>query len=342
MSTPSRTIAVVGTGVIGSSWTALFLSKGHKVIVTDPASDAERKLHEYLQKTCPTVPGSTLTAKNCLENVTFVADIDPYLGNVDLVQENGPERLDIKRPLIARLDSLTPPHIPILSSSSGLPSSTFITECTNNPARILIGHPFNPPHLVPLVEVVPHPGTADEFVNAAYDFYKSLDKDPIIVRQETPGFIANRLQAALCAEAYSLVQRGVVSAEDLGAHTHPLIFPRTSLCVQCADSLCVDKTMTSGLGLRWALTGPLMTNTLGGGGDFGHFMDHLGPALKSWIYDMEAHRFDFEEKESVDKVKESVNGWVKGVNLEDVERRRDEGLVKLVKGNGVGNECLLR
>ncbi|RDW79133.1 uncharacterized protein DSM5745_05985 [Aspergillus mulundensis] len=316
MATPSKTIAVIGTGVIGSSWTALFLTKGHKVIVTDPAPDAERKLHEYLQKTCPTVPRSTLTAVNCLENVTFVADIDPYLPSVDLIQENGPERLDIKRPLIARLDALTPPHIPILSSSSGLPSSTFITECTNNPGRILIGHPFNPPHLVPLVEVVPHPGTSDEYVDAAYAFYKSLDKDPIIVRQETPGFIANRLQAALCAEAYSLIGRGVVSAQDL------------------------DKTMTSGLGLRWALTGPIMTNTLGGGGDFGHFMDHLGPALKGWVYDMEAQGFDFEDKDSVDAVKQRVNGWVGGVDLAGVERRRDEGLVGLVqrKQNGSRRE----
>lgn len=104
----------------------------------------------------------------------------------------------------------------IASSSSGLPSSQFVTECKKNPSRILIGHPFNPPHLVPLVEIVPHSGTSDEYINTAYQFYQSLDKDPVIVKQETPGFIANRLQAAVCAEAYSLIARGVVSAEDLG------------------------------------------------------------------------------------------------------------------------------
>ncbi|KAL4748557.1 hypothetical protein BDW72DRAFT_205526 [Aspergillus terricola var. indicus] len=301
-----RTIGVIGTGVIGCSWTALFLSRGLKVIVTDPAPEAETKLRDYLTKTCPIVPGCTLAVETCLSNLTFVTNIDPYLESVDLLQENGPERLPLKRSLIAHLDALTPTHIPIVSSSSGIPSSMFITECKNNPARILIGHPFNPPHLVPLVEIVPHPGTANEHIAAAYDFYKGLDKDPVIVRQETPGFIANRLQAALCAEAYSLIERGVVSSEDL------------------------DKTMTSGLGLRWAVTGPIMTNTLGGGGDFGHFMDHLGPALKYWLGDMHRHRLDFESQEKTDVLKERVSEWVSNLNLSDLERRRDEGLAELV------------
>lgn len=124
--------------------------------------------------------------------------------------------MDFKRRLFAHLDAHTPDHVLIASSSSGLPSSKFVIECKRNPSRILIGHPFNPPQLVPLVEIVPHPGTSDEYVKKAYQFYQSLEKDPVIVKQETPGFIANRLQAAVCAEAYSLIARGVVSAEDLG------------------------------------------------------------------------------------------------------------------------------
>ncbi|KAL4811900.1 hypothetical protein BDW67DRAFT_189213 [Aspergillus spinulosporus] len=300
---PIRTIGVIGTGVIGSSWTALFLSRGLKVIVTDPAPEAETKLRDSLEKTCPVVPGCTLTVETCLSHLTFVTSIDPYLESVDLIQE---WNTYLKRSLIAHLDALTPKHIPIVSSSSGIPSSMFVTECKNNPARILIGHPFNPPHLVPLVEIVPHPGTSDEHIAAAFDFYRSLDKDPVIVRQETPGFIANRLQAALCAEAYSLIERGVVSSED------------------------VDKTMTSGLGLRWAVTGPIMTNTLGGGGDFGHFMDHLGSALNYWLGDMHKHRFDFESREKTDVLKERVSGWVSNLDLSDLERRRDEVLAELV------------
>ncbi|KAL4940751.1 hypothetical protein BDV06DRAFT_230116 [Aspergillus oleicola] len=305
---PIKTVGVIGTGVIGSSWTALFLSKGLKVIVTDPAPEAETKLREYLQKNCCAVPGSnaSCTPSSCLENVTFVKDIDPYLEQVDLIQENGPERLDIKRKLFAHLDAVTPSHVVIASSSSGLPSSTFITECTKNPSRILIGHPFNPPHLVPLVEVVPHPGTDEKYTCAAMAFYKSLGKDPVLVKQETPGFIANRLQAAVCAEAYSLISRGVVSAEDL------------------------DRTMTSGLGLRWALTGLILTNALGGGGDFGHFMDHLGPALKGWLDDMQSHRFEFGEGDR-DALKEKVNEWVATVDLKGVVRERDALLAGVVK-----------
>ena len=244
MPSPIKTVGVIGAGVIGASWTALFLAKGLKVIVTDPAPGAEAKIRDYLQQYCSAVPNASVAPAACLENFTFVNDIDPYLGSLDLIQEvscrsfsnwtssyllfihstdplpqNGPERVDFKRRLFAHLDAKTPSHVLIASSSSGLPASQFTTECTNNPSRILIGHPFNPPHLVPLVEVVPHPGTSQEYVTAAYQFYQSLNKDPVVVKQETPGFIANRLQAAVCAEAYSLISRGIVSAEDLGEYS---------------------------------------------------------------------------------------------------------------------------
>ncbi|KAF7529294.1 hypothetical protein PCG10_008004 [Penicillium crustosum] len=307
---PIKTVGVIGTGVIGSSWTALFLARGLKVIVTDPAPGADSKLRDYLLKHWSTIPNATVTQADYLNNFKFVKEIDPHLGNLDLIQENGPERLDFKRSLFAHLDSNTPEHVVIASSSSGLPSSEFITGCKKNPARILIGHPFNPPHLVPLVEVVPHQGTGDAYVTAALQFYRSLGKDPVLVKKETPGFIANRLQAAVCAEAYSLISRGVVSAEDL------------------------DKTMTSGLGLRWALTGPIMTNTLGGGGDFNHFMDHLGPALETWLDDMHRHEFDMN---SQDTLKERVNEWISDVNLKEVEESRDKLLVGLIGSKSEGS-----
>ncbi|CAG8315218.1 unnamed protein product [Penicillium salamii] len=300
-----QTVGIIGTGVIGASWTALFLAKGLKVIVTDPAPGAEDRLREYLQSHCSEVPNAQVSLKDCLSNLTFVKELDALLGKVDLIQENGPERLDFKRRLFAHLDENTPEHVLIASSSSGLPSSEFVTDCKKNPARILIGHPFNPPHLVPLVEVVPHPATGSEYVDAACEFYRNLGKEPVLVKQETPGFIANRLQAAVCAEAYSLISRGVVSAEDL------------------------DKTMTSGLGLRWALTGPIMTNTLGGGGSFTHFMDHLGPALQGWLGDMEKHKFDFSSRQ-VESVKDKVDDWVSHLDLKEIEANRDTFLGDLV------------
>lgn len=125
--------------------------------------------------------------------------------------------MDFKRELFAKLDAKAPKDTLLLSSSSGVPSSEFVTSCKNNPGRIMIGHPFNPPHLVPLVEVVPHPGTDEIYTNRAIEFYRSLGKKPVLIKKETPGFIANRLQAALYHEAYSLVARGIVSAKDLGS-----------------------------------------------------------------------------------------------------------------------------
>lgn len=133
-------------------------------------------------------------------------------------RKNAPERLDFKLNLISNIDARTRHDVVIASSSSGIPSSQFVTGCKKNPARVLIGHPFNPPHLVPLVEVVPHPGTDAKYTSVAMKFYSSLNKNPVLVRQECPGFIANRLQAALCNEAYSLVNRGIISAEDLGQY----------------------------------------------------------------------------------------------------------------------------
>ncbi|KAJ5974260.1 hypothetical protein N7481_011470 [Penicillium waksmanii] len=305
-STSIKTVGVIGTGVIGASWTALFLAKGLRVIVTDPAPGAESKLHEYLKKNCWAIPNKITTPDKYLQNLTFVEDIDPYLGELDLIQENGPERLDFKRRLFAHLDAKTPEHVLIASSSSGLPSSEFVTDCERSPSRILIGHPFNPPHLIPLVEIVPHPKTGDEHVTAACEFYRSLGKDPIVVKRETSGFIANRLQAAVCAEAYSLISRGIVSAEDL------------------------YKTMTSGLGLRWAFSGPIMTNLLGGGGDFGHFMDHLGPAMKSWLDNMHQHQFDMDSTTEKENLKEKVNQLVSHVNIEKTEKDRDIFLTGLI------------
>jgi 3-hydroxyacyl-CoA dehydrogenase len=124
--------------------------------------------------------------------------------------------VDFKRCLFAELDARAPRDVLLLSSSSGIPSSEFVRDCKHNPDRVLIAHPFNPPHLVPLVEVVPHPNTGEMYTRKTIDFYRSLGKKPILIKQETPGFIANRLQTALCNEAYSLVARGIVSAADLG------------------------------------------------------------------------------------------------------------------------------
>ena len=130
--------------------------------------------------------------------------------------QNAPETLELKSSVVGDIDAYARPEVVIASSSSGIPSSQFVSKCAVNPARVLIGHPFNPPHLMPLVEVVPHPRTGEDSVQQAIAFYRSLGKQPVHIRKEVPGFVANRLQAVVCSEAYSLVTRGVVSAMDLG------------------------------------------------------------------------------------------------------------------------------
>ncbi|KAL4807209.1 hypothetical protein BDV18DRAFT_159428 [Aspergillus unguis] len=303
-----RTVGVVGTGVIGASWTALFLSRGLRVLVSDPAPDAKERLFAYLQQSWPMLEKLGVHKNASISNCTFVGEsLGDFYSEVDLIQENAPERPDLKRDLLALLDAKTKKEVVIASSSSGIPSSQFISEC-QHPERVLIGHPFNPPHLMPLVEVVPHTGTNSQSVDIAMSFYKDMGKRPVLVKQECPGFVANRLQAALATEAYSLVQRGIVSAEDC------------------------DVCVTTGVGLRWAFTGPFMTNVLGGGGGkdgFHQLMTHLGPGAQKWIEDMNAHAFKF-SKEEIQKLDESVQKMLEDTAVEDVQAQRDEALVELI------------
>ena len=196
----------------------------------------------------------------------------------------------------------------IASSSSGLLPSTFIELCRKEPSRVLVGHPFNPPHLIPLVEVVPHPGTDEKSISTAMDFYKSLGKRPILLRREVPGFVANRLQAAINNEAYSLISRGIVSASDL------------------------DAAVSSGPGLRWALTGPITINALGGGGGpdgFGQRIERLGPSIQSWEEDILKHRFDWSE-ESVSKLKDGAKESLRAIDWAKVEEERQSVLLQLL------------
>jgi 3-hydroxyacyl-CoA dehydrogenase len=230
-----KTVGVVGTGVIGASWTGLFLAHGLRVLVADPSPDAADKLASYLESIWPALQEIGLSDGASLDNYEFVgASLGEHYSKVDFIQEvcivmstsmnlnkgltlqeNAPEKPELKLKLLAEIDAKTRRDIVIASSSSGIPSSKFVGQC-KNPERVLIGHPFNPPHLMPLVEVVPHPGTSDAATATALQFYNSLGRKAIHIRKETPGFVANRLQAALCNEAYSLVSGGIVSAQELG------------------------------------------------------------------------------------------------------------------------------
>jgi carnitine 3-dehydrogenase len=248
-----KTVAVVGTGVIGASWAALFLANGLDVVATDPAPGAEERLRADVATT-------GLAARGRL---TFVGDVAEAVADADFVQENGPERIDVKHAVFAALDAAARPDVVLASSSSGLLPSVIATACTAHPERVLVGHPFNPPHLLPLVEVVPGERTAEAAVDQAMAFYTALGKKPIRLRHELPGHVANRLQAALWREAYSLVDRGVATVAD------------------------IDTAIANGPGLRWALLGPFAVQHLSGGrGGIAHVLEHLGPPTEALWRDM--------------------------------------------------------
>ncbi|GLY39770.1 3-hydroxyacyl-CoA dehydrogenase [Amycolatopsis sp. NBRC 101858] len=244
------TVAVIGTGVIGASWAGLFLAHGHDVVATDPAPGAEERLRTALED----APADRLR---------FVADAGEAAAAADFVQENGPEREDVKHALFAVLDEAARPDVVLASSSSGLLPSVIARGCPRHPERVVIGHPFNPPHLIPLVEVVPGRDTAPEVVDRAVAFYASVGKRPIRLSREVPGHIANRLQAALWQEAYSLVERGVATVAD------------------------IDTAIAYGPGLRWAVLGPFLNQHLSGGaGGLAHVLAHLGPPTEEWWRDL--------------------------------------------------------
>ena len=252
-----RTVAVVGAGAIGASWAALVLARGLDVVATDPAPGAEERLRESLRSRLDELG---LTAGD--ERVRFVADTAEAVAAADLVLECGPERLELKREVFQVLDAATAPDVLLASSSSGLAPTSFQGSCVH-PERVLVTHPFNPPHLVPLVEVVGGEQTSEEALESAMAVMRHLGKRPIRLRRELPGHVANRLQAALWREAYYLVGEGVVSVADL------------------------DLAISSGPGLRWALLGPFATQHLSGGpGGLEHVLEHLGPPMVEWWNDL--------------------------------------------------------
>jgi carnitine 3-dehydrogenase len=261
--TDVQRVAVVSTGVIGASWAAHFLARGLDVVATDPAPGAEQRLRADVDAHWPTLERLGLVDGASPDRLTFTADPAKAVSDADFVQENGPEREDVKHALFAVLDTAARPDVVLASSSSGLLPSAIARGCPHHPERVVIGHPFNPPHLIPLVEVVPGEKTSDEAGEKAMAFYTAVGKRPIRLRQELPGHVANRLQAALWQEAYSLVERGVASVAD------------------------IDTAISQGPGLRWAVLGPFVNQHLSGGsGGIAHVLEHLGPPTQAWWRDL--------------------------------------------------------
>lgn len=270
-----KRIAVVGTGVIGASWAAYFLAQGLDVAATDPMPGAEAKLRDAVRRHWPSMEKLGLAPGASMDRLVFSPDLETALQGADFVQENGPEREDLKLELFRKMDAALPADVILASSSSGLLMSKVQAACAH-PGRVVLGHPFNPPHMIPLVEVIGGEQTSQQTVDQAMRFYAAIGKRPIHPRKEVKGHVANRLQAALWREAFHLVDQGVATVAD------------------------IDTAIAYGPGLRWALMGPFLNLHLSGGeGGIRHVLDHLGPPIESWWADLGAPSITEELKQKI-------------------------------------------
>lgn len=256
-----NTFAALGSGVIGSGWVARALAHGLDVVAWDPAPGAEAALRQRIANAWPALVKQGLAAGAAQSRLRFVATVEDCVRDADFIQESAPERLELKLELHARISAAAKPDALIGSSTSGLLPSEFYEGATH-PERCVVGHPFNPVYLLPLVEVVGGRHTAPEAIQAAISVYENLGMRPLHVRKEVPGFIADRLLEAMWREALHLVNDGVATTGE------------------------IDDAIRFGAGLRWSFMGTFLTYTLAGG-DAGmrHFMNQFGPALKlPWTY----------------------------------------------------------
>ena len=291
---PVPSIGVVGTGVIGASWAAYYLSRGFDVVATDPAPNAEANLRKYVDNAWPVLARAGLSAGASRERLTFTTNMSQALANADLVQENALERPDFKIKLFAEMDQAAPVHAILASSSSGITMDVMQSAC-KHPERCVVGHPFNPPHIVPLVEVVGGAKTSEKTIERAMSFYASIGKKPIRLHRAIPGHAANRLQAALYKEILSLIQQCVLDVAD------------------------ADIAVSYGPGLRWGVMGQSLQWHLGGGaGGIHHFMEHLMPPLEGLMKGLQMPDITPALKQTV------IDGVLKEARGQSVEQLANE------------------
>ncbi|SCB51947.1 3-hydroxyacyl-CoA dehydrogenase [Bradyrhizobium shewense] len=302
---PIRRVAIIGTGVIGASWAAQYLAKGLDVVATDVAPDAEASLRKFVKSAWPALERLGLAPGASQSRLTFTRDLPTALAGADLVQENGPERVDFKKKLYRELDELLPADVIIASSSSGLTMSEIQSDCRLHPERCVIGHPFNPPHLIPLVEIVGGTKTSEETIRRSVEFYTSIGKQTVRLNKELPGHVANRLQAALAREVYYLVDEGVVSVAD------------------------VDTALCWGPGLRWGIMGQVMLNHLGGGpGGIEHMLKQFTGPITAWWKVLGSPTLTAELQK---KLIDGAHAEAGTRSVEELEAERDEILLGLLE-----------
>ncbi|OAI95121.1 MULTISPECIES: L-carnitine dehydrogenase [Pseudomonas] len=301
--TDIKTFAALGSGVIGSGWVARALANGLDVVAWDPAPGAEQALRKRIANAWPALEKQGLKPGASQSRLRFVATIEECVRDADFIQESAPERLDLKLDLHGRISAAAKPNALIASSTSGLLPSEFY-ESSTHPERCIVGHPFNPVYLLPLVEIVGGRNTSPQAIEAARQVYASLGMQPLHVRKEVPGFIADRLLEALWREALHLVNDGVATTGE------------------------IDDAIRFGAGLRWSFMGTFLTYTLAGG-DAGmrHFMAQFGPALQlPWTY-LPAPELT---EELIDAVVDGTSEQRGERSIASLERYRDDCLLAVL------------
>jgi carnitine 3-dehydrogenase len=302
-----RTITCVGAGVIGGGWVAYFLAHGYRVVAWDPAEDAETRLRHLVGRAWPALTELGLSEGASLDNLVVEHDLATACAGADFVQESVPEDLELKRTLLAEIDAVTAADVVISSSTSGYGMTEMQDRCAH-PERTVVGHPFNPPYLIPLVEVVGGTGTSPEVVAWTSDFFRRAGKSVLTMDHEVPGFIANRLQEALWREALHMVAAGEATVEQ------------------------IDLSITDGPGLRWPVHGPMLTFHLAGGqGGMAHMLDHFGPSLESPWTRLQAAELTPELR---DAVVEGCEREADGRTIDDLVAERDRGVVAILRALG--------
>jgi carnitine 3-dehydrogenase len=299
-----RTVGLVGGGVIGGGWAARCLAHGLDVVAWDPGAGAESRMRAKIDIAWPALARLGLAAGADPARLRFVARVEEAVEAADFVQESAPENEDLKRRLFAQLDAAARPEVLIASSSSGLLPTRFASDC-KHPERVLVGHPFNPVYLLPLVEVLGGEKTAEDSLVAASAFYRGIGMRPLRVRTEIPGYISDRLQEALWREILHMVAEGVATTDEL------------------------DDAVRFGPGLRWAFMGTCMIFHMAGGDEgMRHMLRQFGPALKLPWTKLEAPELT---DELIDRMVEGTQKQAGTRSIADLEKYRDDALISVME-----------
>lgn len=297
-------VATVGAGTIGGSWAAYFLARGMDVRVWDPAPDSEARVRSFIDGAWPALERLGLAETADRQRLEVHADLETALHGAQFVQESAPERMPIKIELYEQFDRLLPADCVMATSSSGL----LLSELQANRVgreRYVLGHPFNPPHLMPLVEVLGGRETDPAVVDWTLAFYNAHGKKAVRLNKEVPGHLVNRLQAAIWRECFHAVVSGLASVED------------------------VDTAIAYGPGLRWAVMGPHQLCQLAGGpGGMPDFLDHFGPPIEDWWADLREVTFSEDVKAALI---EGVKAANHGLGVPEVAQERDRLLLEVLE-----------